>query len=168
MSASGQHLVDVVEFEVFEEQQQDSGDGLHDDLLVAVDVHAQLHALQHWGPAAQQTPKQRNKHTLLSCQMLSLVQARYGFSPRAAVRSPVRGDRWAEVNSRHLLRQHIGQDVDGVGLGLGGGSCSQQDLQQGNLTHRDTDEEPPSGSRLREGPEELEDLESLHFNLVDL
>ena len=80
----------------------------------------------------------------------------------------MRGDRWAEVNSRHLLRQHIGQDVDGVGLGLGGGSCSQQDLQQGNLTHRDTDEEPPSGSRLREGPEELEDLESLHFNLVDL
>lgn len=35
---------------------------------------------------------------------------------------------------RHLLRQHISQDVNGVSFGFGGRSCSQQQLQEGNLT----------------------------------
>lgn len=34
---------------------------------------------------------------------------------------------------RHFLRQHVCQDVDGVGLGFGCGSSCQEDLQQGNL-----------------------------------
>lgn len=51
-------LVDVVQFEVFQEQQQDGGDGLHNDLLVAIDVDPELHALQHRGPAAEgQSPR---------------------------------------------------------------------------------------------------------------
>lgn len=37
---------------------------------------------------------------------------------------------------RHLLRQHIRQDVDGVRLGLGGGGSSQEDLQQSDLQGR--------------------------------
>lgn len=37
-------------------------------------------------------------------------------------------------HSRHLLRQHISQDVDGVGFGFGCGSCSQQQLEEGDLT----------------------------------
>lgn len=37
---------------------------------------------------------------------------------------------------RHFLRQHVCQDVDGVGLGFGCGSSSQQDLEQCDLnTH---------------------------------
>lgn len=35
---------------------------------------------------------------------------------------------------RHLLRQHVGQDVDGVSFGFGGWSCSQEQLQKSNLT----------------------------------
>lgn len=49
----GRDLVDVVEFEVFQEQQQDGRDGLHDDLLVSIDVDAEFHALQHCGPATK-------------------------------------------------------------------------------------------------------------------
>lgn len=45
------YLVDVIDFEVFEQQQQDGRDGLDDDLFVTVHVDAQLHALQHRGPA---------------------------------------------------------------------------------------------------------------------
>lgn len=44
------HLVDVVNFEVFQKQQQDGRDGLHDDLLVSIDINAKFHALQHRGP----------------------------------------------------------------------------------------------------------------------
>lgn len=40
---------------MFQEQQQDGRDGLHDDLLVPVDIHSELHALQHCGPAAKVT-----------------------------------------------------------------------------------------------------------------
>lgn len=40
-------LVDVVEAEVLEEEEQSGRDRLHQHLLVAVDVHAQLHALDH-------------------------------------------------------------------------------------------------------------------------
>ncbi len=43
------HLVDVVEFEVFEEQQEEPRDRLDDDLLVAIHVDTQLHRLQHGG-----------------------------------------------------------------------------------------------------------------------
>lgn len=45
-------LVDVVQFEVFQKQQQDGRDGLHDDLLVSIDVDAEFHALEHGGPAS--------------------------------------------------------------------------------------------------------------------
>jgi hypothetical protein len=41
----------VIEFEVFEKQQQDGRDGLNNDLLVAVNIHTKLHALEHRGPA---------------------------------------------------------------------------------------------------------------------
>lgn len=41
----------MVQFEVFQKQQQDGRDGLHDDLLVSIDVNAEFHALQHCGPA---------------------------------------------------------------------------------------------------------------------
>lgn len=40
------NLINVVQLEVLEEQQQQSRDGLDDDLLVAVDVDPQLHALE--------------------------------------------------------------------------------------------------------------------------
>lgn len=45
------YLVDVVEFEVFQKQQQDGRDGLHDDLFVSIDINTKFHALQHCGPA---------------------------------------------------------------------------------------------------------------------
>lgn len=45
------HLVDVVKFEVLQKQQQDGRDGLHDDLLVSIDINAKFHALQHCCPA---------------------------------------------------------------------------------------------------------------------
>lgn len=40
------NLINVVQLEVLEQQQQQSRDGLDDDLLVAVDVDPQLHALE--------------------------------------------------------------------------------------------------------------------------
>lgn len=40
------NLINVVQLEVLEEQQQQSRDGLDDDLFVAVDVDPQLHALE--------------------------------------------------------------------------------------------------------------------------
>lgn len=43
----------MVQFEVFQEQQQDGGDGLHDDLFVSIDIDAEFHALQHRGPARE-------------------------------------------------------------------------------------------------------------------
>ena len=49
------YLIDVVEFEVFEKQQQDGRDGLHDDLFVAIDINTEFHALQHCGSAATNT-----------------------------------------------------------------------------------------------------------------
>lgn len=51
MSVGCQYLVDVIEFEVFEKQQQDGRDGLNNDLLVAVNIYTKLHALEHRGPA---------------------------------------------------------------------------------------------------------------------
>lgn len=47
------HLVDVVELEVLEQEQQHGRDGLDNDLLVPIDIHTQLHALQHCGPEGQ-------------------------------------------------------------------------------------------------------------------
>lgn len=46
------HLVDVIQFEVLEQKEQDSRNGFDDDLLVPIDIHSQLHALQHCGPGA--------------------------------------------------------------------------------------------------------------------
>lgn len=43
------YLVDVVQLKVLEQQQQDSRNGLNNDLFVAVHIHPQLHALQHCG-----------------------------------------------------------------------------------------------------------------------
>lgn len=40
------NLIDMVEFEVLEEQEQQSRDGLDDDFLVPVNIDSQLHALQ--------------------------------------------------------------------------------------------------------------------------
>lgn len=34
---------------------------------------------------------------------------------------------------RHLLGQNVGQNVDGVGFSFGGGSSSQQELQESDL-----------------------------------
>lgn len=45
------NLIDVVQLEVLEKQQQDGGDCLHNDLFVPIDIHAELHALQHGRPA---------------------------------------------------------------------------------------------------------------------
>ena len=49
------YLIDVVQLEVFQQQQQDGRNGLNDDLFVAVHIHSQLHALQHCG-AGSTTP----------------------------------------------------------------------------------------------------------------
>lgn len=43
------YLVDMVQLKVLEQQQQHSRNGLDDDLLVAVYIYPQLHALQHCG-----------------------------------------------------------------------------------------------------------------------
>lgn len=40
---------------MFQKEQEDGRDGLHDDLLVPVDIHSELHALQHCGPATKVT-----------------------------------------------------------------------------------------------------------------
>lgn len=44
------HLVDVIELEVLEQKEQHGRNGFDDDLLVPIDVHPQLHALQYRGP----------------------------------------------------------------------------------------------------------------------
>lgn len=41
------HLVDMVQFEVFEEEQEQGRDTLYNDLLVSVHIDAQLHALEN-------------------------------------------------------------------------------------------------------------------------
>lgn len=41
------HLVDMVQFEVFEEEQEKGRDTLYNDLLVPVHIDAQLHALEN-------------------------------------------------------------------------------------------------------------------------
>ena len=56
------HLVDVVKFEVFQKQQQDGRDGLHDDLFVSIDINTELHALQHCGPAESHITLQSKGH----------------------------------------------------------------------------------------------------------
>lgn len=45
------YLVDVVQFEVFQKQQQDGRDSLHYDLFVSIDINTKFHALQHCSPA---------------------------------------------------------------------------------------------------------------------
>lgn len=40
------YLINMVELEVFEEQQQQSRDGLDDDFLVTVHINSQFHALK--------------------------------------------------------------------------------------------------------------------------
>lgn len=53
----GRHLVDVVEFQVFEEEEQQGRDGLDDDFFVAVDIDAQLHALEDRDAAEKKNKK---------------------------------------------------------------------------------------------------------------
>lgn len=53
-------LINMVEFEVFEEKQQQSRDGLHDDFLVTVHVDPQLHALKDSDSARD---KHKHNHT---------------------------------------------------------------------------------------------------------
>lgn len=50
LDPSPPHLVDVIELEVLEQKEQHGRNGFDNDLLVAIDVHPQLHALQHRGP----------------------------------------------------------------------------------------------------------------------
>ena len=52
---SGQSVSKKTNLEMLEEKQQDGGHGLHDDLLVTVDVDAQLHRLhdRHSGTKAK-------------------------------------------------------------------------------------------------------------------
>lgn len=52
------HLINVVEFEVFQKQQQDGRDGFHDDLFVSIHIDAKFHALQHCGPVESDTANQ--------------------------------------------------------------------------------------------------------------
>lgn len=40
------YLINMIEFEVFEEQQQQSRDGLDEDFFVTVHINSQLHALK--------------------------------------------------------------------------------------------------------------------------
>jgi len=56
------NLINVVEFEVFEEQQQQSRDGLDDDFLVTVHVNSQLHALKDCDTGTH-THTQTHTHT---------------------------------------------------------------------------------------------------------
>lgn len=64
------HLVDVVEFEVFQKQQQDGRDGFDNDFFVAIHINAEFHALQNRRPAASRktpvwlNPSQANILTL--------------------------------------------------------------------------------------------------------
>lgn len=51
LSECSPYLVDVVKFEMFQKEQQDGRDRLHDDLLVPVHINSKFHALQHCGPA---------------------------------------------------------------------------------------------------------------------
>lgn len=63
------YLVDMVQFKVLEQQQQDSRNGLNNDLFVAVHIHPQLHALQHCGAGNTITwmSQQYVPHLLSSC-----------------------------------------------------------------------------------------------------
>lgn len=57
------------------------------------------------------------------------------FGPRLGGKAGMAGGHLVR-DLRHLFRQHICQDVDGVSLGLGGGCSSQEDLQQSDLQER--------------------------------
>lgn len=58
----GRHLVDVVEFQVFEEEEQQGRDGLDDDFFVAVDIDAQLHALEDRDAAERKKTHKKRRH----------------------------------------------------------------------------------------------------------
>lgn len=58
----------MVQLEVLEEQQQQSRDGLDDDLLVAVDVDPQLHALEDCDAGGHM-----NTHTHTCCEPFSCL-----------------------------------------------------------------------------------------------
>lgn len=67
---------------MFQEQQQDGRDGLHDDLLVPVDIHSELHALQHRGPATKVTCSDLRalKTTAISCVSPPSIMSQKGQS----------------------------------------------------------------------------------------
>lgn len=91
----GRYLVDVVQLEVLEQQQQDGGDGLHNDLLVAVHIHAQLHALQHRGAETQRpvSPQlaQRPPRGSQEPGLLSLLWAKAPTPPTVGISGQARG-----------------------------------------------------------------------------
>lgn len=65
------NLIDVVEFEVLEEKQQQSRDGLDNDFLVAVHVNSQLHALKDCD-AVGHTNNHFKKHSFVSIRLFSV------------------------------------------------------------------------------------------------
>lgn len=81
------HLVDVIQFEVLEQEEQNGRNGFDDDLLVPIDIHPQLHALQHCGPGAHR-------------EMLGLGQCLYPSSLTLEASAGISAIPWA--TSRHL------------------------------------------------------------------
>ena len=75
-------LINVVDLEVFQEEEEDGRHSFHNDFFVSVNINSKLHRLHH-------------------CH-------------------------W------HLFRQHICHDIDGVCLGLAGGSSSKKNLKESN------------------------------------
>ena len=58
-------LVDVIQLEMFQQQQQDGGHGLDQNLLVPIDVDAQLHRLQN-GHTGKSDARKGGKRSLVS------------------------------------------------------------------------------------------------------
>jgi len=85
------HLVDVIELEVLEQEQQHSRNGFDDDLLVPIDVHPQLHALQHCGPAGHRG-------------ILGLGHCPHPASPRSVLPPP------SSCSNAQLLAHHGAED----------------------------------------------------------
>ncbi len=76
---------------------------------------------------------------LINMFYLKLHDLQLQMHKNSAIRKKVQIDQLQQsFYLRHLLWQHISQDVNRVGFGFGGWSCSQQQLQEGNLSQAKT------------------------------
>lgn len=106
------NLINVVQFEMLEEQQQQSRDGLDDDLLVAVDVDPQLHALED-----RDTGEHMNTHVVIFAGPITLTHRDQGAQDIAGNRIqtaavfPTYGISSGSTSARMLMESVLALEV---------------------------------------------------------